>query len=224
MLELRPTSGFTARWEVQSVRDLRDYGDTSTLASVASRQRQTVFGANAGFERERTLLTSFSFAPGFSSWLRPRGELGTQYNMLRDPNSRSLMPLPGVIGVDSILATRDSLAAAASFTLPRRMSAAQTASAGTQLDVARAFAVYIGDSTDALRRVAHIFAPIDVSYTRSLLSSLDAATGGRAAGAAVRARWSGCVPHDQRHERHDLGSDRHPRRVRDRWCCRTARR
>ena len=29
--------------------------------------------------------------------------------MLRDPNERSLAPLPGVIGVDSVLAARDSL-------------------------------------------------------------------------------------------------------------------
>jgi cell surface protein SprA len=174
VLEFRPTNGFTARWEVQSVRDLRDYGDTTALTSVATRQRQTVFGANAGFERERALITSFAFAPVVSSWLHPRGELGTQYNMLRDPNARSLMPLPGVVVVDSILAARDSLAVASSLTLPRRMSAAQTASAGAQVDVARAFAAYTADSS-VLRGVGRLFSPIDVSYTRSLLSALDAA-------------------------------------------------
>ena len=131
-----------------------------------------MFGANAGFERERTLLSSFSFTPTFSSWLHPRGELGTQYSMLRDPNARSLMQLPGVVVVDSLLAARDSVAFASSFTLPRRMSAAQTASLGTQIDVARAFA-----ATDSSRwpSIARIFAPLDVSYTRSLLGSLDAA-------------------------------------------------
>jgi hypothetical protein len=174
VLEFQPTPGLTARWEVQSVRDLRDYGDTTALTSVATRERQSLFGANTGFERERTLLTSFVFAPGFSSWIHPRGELGTQYNMLRDPNARSLMPLPGVLVVDSILAARDSLAAASSFTLARRMSAAQTASAGAQVDVARAFAVYSADSS-TLARLGRMFSPIDVSYTRSLLSAMDAA-------------------------------------------------
>jgi cell surface protein SprA len=174
VLEFQPTAGLTARWEVQSVRDLRDYGDTTALTSVASRQRQNVFGANAGFERERRLLSSFTFAPGFSSWVHPRGELGTQYDMLRDPNARSLMPLPGVLVVDSILAARDSLALASRLTLARRMSAAQTASAGAQVDVAKAFATYARDSS-TLGRVGRMFSPLDVSYTRSLLSALDAA-------------------------------------------------
>jgi cell surface protein SprA len=174
VLELRPTNGLNARWEMQSVRDLRDYGDTSTTALVTTRQRRDVFGANAGFERDRTMLTSATFAPAFSAWFRPRGEFGTQYSMLRDPNVRSLVALPGVIGVDSVLAQRDSVATAASFTLPRRMTAAQTFSAGTTVDVARALTLYSGDSSIA-RRIGGLFAPLDVSYTRSLLSALDAA-------------------------------------------------
>src|SRR5205823_530095 len=70
VLELRPTSGLSARWEAQSVRDLRDYGDTTTLATITTRQRRSLFGANAGFERERSLYTSVSWAPGFSAWVR----------------------------------------------------------------------------------------------------------------------------------------------------------
>jgi hypothetical protein len=174
VFELRPTDGLTARWELHSARDLRDYGDTTTAALVASRQRQSMFGANTGFERERSMETSVSFAPAVSSWLRPRGDIGTQYNMLRDPNVRSLVTLPGVIGVDSVLAARDSLLTAPSFTLPRRMVAAQTASVGAQVDIARAFAEHTRDST-AARRIGALFAPIDVSYSRSLVSALDAA-------------------------------------------------
>ena len=174
VFELRPTEALTARWELQSSRDLRDYGDTTTTALVASRQRQSMFGANTGFERERSMETSVSFAPIVSSWLRPRGDLGTQYNMLRDPNVRSLVTLPGVIGVDSVLAARDSMLTAPSFTLPRRMVAAQTASAGATIDVARAFVEHTEDSTVA-RRIGALFAPVDVSYSRSLLSALDAA-------------------------------------------------
>jgi hypothetical protein len=174
VLEVQPTSGLNARWELQSVRDLRDYGDTSTMAIVASRQRQDVLGANAGFERDRSMITSVIFSPAFSAWVRPRAEFGAQYSMLRDPNVRSLVALPGVIGVDSVLAVRDSMATANSFTLPRRMTAAQTASAGTTVDIARAFAVYARDSSRA-QRIGAAFAPLDVSYTRSLLSALDAA-------------------------------------------------
>src|SRR5262249_11250553 len=53
--EFRPANSLTARWELQSVRDLRDYGDTSALAAIATRARRRWLGANAGFERERTL-------------------------------------------------------------------------------------------------------------------------------------------------------------------------
>jgi hypothetical protein len=77
-----------------------------------------------------------------------------------------------VIGVDSVLAARDS-ATLLQQTLPRRMTAAQTASAGSTIDVA-ALSHYASDSS-LLRRVAAHVAPIDVSFTRSLLSALDAA-------------------------------------------------
>ncbi len=129
MVELRPTNGLSVHWEVESVRDLRDYGDSTATAALATQQRQNLLGTNAGFERERTMTTTLAFTPAFSSWVHPRGELGTQYQMLRDPNSLSLVQLPGVEGVDSLLASRDSLARLSSFTLPRRMTAAQTASA-----------------------------------------------------------------------------------------------
>jgi hypothetical protein len=174
VLEVQPTSGLTARWEVASARDLRDYGDSTTAAVVASNGRRSIAGMNTGFERERTMITSVSFSPVFSDWLRPRTELGTQYNMLRDPNARSLVRLPGVIGVDSVLLARDSLVTASSFALPRRVTAAQTASAGLNLDLGRAIASRSGDST-LLRRLGSFLAPVDLSYTRSLLAALDAA-------------------------------------------------
>ncbi len=94
--------------------------------------------------------------------------------MLRDPNVRSFATLPGVIGVDSVLAVRDSLAAL-DRSLPRRMTAAQTIGVGTTIDVARAFAAYTRDSSLA-RRIGASFTPIDVSYTRSLLGDVDAST------------------------------------------------
>lgn len=175
VLELRPTNGLNLRWELQSLRDLRDYRDTSALA-FNSTLRGPAVDVKPGFERERTLVGGISWTPTFSSWFRPRAELGTQYNMLRDPNVRSFTPLPGVVGIDSILATRDTLALF-SATLPRRMTGAQTVSAGTTIDLATAFTAYMRDSVRA-KRIGGLFAPIDVSYTRSLLSTLDDATVG----------------------------------------------
>jgi Motility related/secretion protein len=164
-----PTPGLAFRWEIESLRDFRDYrdttGDSDGLPPIT---------VGPGFERERSMSASASFTPSFSSWFRPRADLGTQYDMLRDPNVRSLASLPGVIGVDSVLALNDSLAALDRL-LPRRMTAAQTVGVGTMIDVARAFASYTRDSSWA-RRFGMAFTPVDVSYTRSLLGDVDETT------------------------------------------------
>jgi hypothetical protein len=174
VLDLRPTNGLNLRWEIQSLRDMRDYRDTSSLALGGTSQQRVPSSVRPGFERERSLISGVSWTPIFSAWFRPRAELGTQYNMLRDPNVRSFTTLPGVIGIDSLLAAHDSAAAAASTTLPRRMTGAQTVSAGGTIDVARAFTNYMSDSAMAAH-LGGLFAPVDVSYTRSLLSTLDVA-------------------------------------------------
>ncbi len=151
VLGFQPTPGTAFRWEIQSLRDFRDYRDTT---GESNQLPPIVVGP--GFERERSMSSSASFTPSFSSWFRPRADLGTQYDMLRDPNVRSFATLPGVIGVDSVLAVHDSLAAL-DRSLPRRMTAAQTIGVGTTIDVARAFAAYTRDSSLAAtnRRVVH---------------------------------------------------------------------
>jgi hypothetical protein len=166
-LGFQPTPGTAIRWEIQSLRDFRDYRDTT---GESNQLPPVVVGP--GFERERSMSTSASFTPSFSSWFRPRADLGTQYDMLRDPNVRSFATLPGVIGIDSVLTARDSLAAL-DRSLPRRMTAAQTFGLGTTIDVSRAFAAYTRDSSLA-RRFGASFAPVDVSFTRSLLGDVDA--------------------------------------------------
>ncbi len=167
VVELRPTTGSSVRWEVQSLRDFRNYGDTASGQTLVPGGELP----GRGFERERTMIASVGVAPIFSSWFRPRADVETQYNMLRDPNAASFLSLPGVIGVDSVLAARDS-ASLLQRVLPRRMTAAQTASASSAIDVA-ALSRYAGDSSVFHRLAAHL-APIDVSITRSLLSALDA--------------------------------------------------
>ena len=182
VLELRPTNGFTARWEIASVRDLRQYGDSNAAALVAGADRSRFLGGDAGFERERLLQTSVTLAPQFSRWFRPRAEFGTQYTMLRDPNARFLLPKPGVIGVDSLLAHLDSIrlvrpdSIVSVLTLPRRLMATQAAGAGITVDIARALLAY-GDTTrgSLARRLGRVFAPVDVSLNRSLLTAFDAA-------------------------------------------------
>ena len=169
VVELRPTNGSSVRWEVQSLRDFRNYADSTPGSPFVPGEQLP----GRGFERERTMIASIGVAPNFSSWFRPRADLGTQYSMLRDPNARSFVSLPGVVGVDSVLAARDS-ASLLQQVLPRRMTAAQTASASSTIDVA-ALSHYAGDASLFRRLAAHL-APIDVSFTRSLLSAIDAAS------------------------------------------------
>ncbi|HEV7990385.1 MAG TPA: cell surface protein SprA [Gemmatimonadaceae bacterium] len=170
-LELRPTSALTARWDFVSLRDLRDYGDTTAASRAATESRANVFGANVGAERERSLLTSFAFAPQLSQWFRPRADFGTQYGMLRDPNLRSL-------ALDSFGQSSTSFGNTVtdSATLPRRITVSQNMGAGVTLDLGKALTMYSGDSSLA-RRLAKVFAPFDITLNRSLLSAFDGAHG-----------------------------------------------
>ncbi|HEU4719822.1 MAG TPA: cell surface protein SprA [Gemmatimonadaceae bacterium] len=170
-LELRPTTAITARWDFVSLRDLRDYGDTTAAARAATESRASVFGANVGAERERSLLSSFAIAPQTSSWFKPRADFGTQYGMLRDPNLRSYALTPfgsatsfGNMVIDSAM-------------LPRRITVSQNLGAGFTLDLGKAITLHTRDSSVA-RRWAKIFAPFDLTLNRSLLSAFDGAAGG----------------------------------------------
>ena len=159
-LEFRPTTALTARWDFVSLRDLRDYGDTTAAARSATEGRAKLFGANVGLERERSFLTSFGFAPQRSQWFRPRADFGTQYGMLRDPNLASLAGL--------------SVGNTITNNLPRRMTVSQNLGGGVTVDVGRAMTIYGADSSLA-RRLAKVFAPLDITVNRSLLSAFDGA-------------------------------------------------
>jgi hypothetical protein len=165
-LEFRPTNELSARWDYVSLRDLRDYGDTSAAARAATESRARMFGANVGMERERSLLASFAYAPQRSQWIKPRFDFGTQYGLLRDPNA-GLIPS----GARNLQFAPDTLI------LPRRITASQNLGSGVSIDVAKALALYAGDSSLA-RRAASILGPIDINLNRSLLSAFDDATAG----------------------------------------------
>ncbi|MDE3053460.1 MAG: cell surface protein SprA, partial [Gemmatimonadota bacterium] len=163
-VEFRPTDALTARWDLTSLRDLRQYGDTNAPGLLAGAQRRRLFGMDVGMERQRNMDGDVHFAPQVSAWIRPRLDFGTQYGMLRDPNSPSLLLV--TLPTDS----------AGHYVLPARITASQTLSAGFALDPGRLFGAYSGD-TALDRRVARLFSPIDVNYSRSLISALDGAPG-----------------------------------------------
>ncbi len=156
-LELRPFSALTFRWDITSLRDLRQYGDTTPTTAVATGERDRFLGVDVGLERQRSMLTAFSFQPIVSNWIRPSFGLGTSFDLSRDPNAPQL------------LRTGDSTGA---FRLPRRVGNTQSLSAGAVFDIGRMLLLYTGDSS-FLRRFVGVFQPVDLSLSRSLSSSFD---------------------------------------------------
>ena len=159
-LQLKPSKSFSGRLDFNSVRDLRNYGDNTTLGVITGSDRVRIFGADAGMEREREMQAGFNFTPSTTSWIRPRLDFGSSYNMLRDPNTLSFLRIE-----DSVNSVR----------LPRRLGSTQTTSAGVTLDLPRAAALYL-DSTRFLHRLFEALQPIDVNFNRSIISVFDQAS------------------------------------------------
>ncbi len=157
-LMFKPFKSAALRWDISSVRDLRNYGTESTLGVITAsdRGRDRLLGAEAGIERERAMQAGFNYTPTMSFWIRPRFDFGTSYNMLRDPNTPSYLRLNGSTGA---------------FRLPRRLGNSQTSTAGVTFDIPRAL-----KSLDSASRLHHIlrgFQPIDFNLNRSLVSVFD---------------------------------------------------
>jgi len=156
-LQLKPTKSLTGRLDLNSVRDLRNYGDNSPLGVVTGSDRVRIFGADAGLEREREMQAGLSYTPSTTSWIRPRVDFGSSYNMLRDPNTLSFIHFEDSVG---------------SLRLPRRLGSSQTTTAGVTLDLPRAARLYL-DSSRFLHRLFNALQPIDVNYNRSIISVFD---------------------------------------------------
>jgi hypothetical protein len=155
-LQLKPTKSLTGRLDLNSVRDLRNYGDDNPLGVVTGSDRVRIFGADAGLEREREMQAGLNYTPSTTSWIRPRVDFGSSYNMLRDPNTLSFIQFQDSAGLK----------------LPRRLGSSQTTSAGVTLDLPRAATLYL-DSTRLLHRLFDALQPIDVNFNRSIISVFD---------------------------------------------------
>lgn len=155
--QLRPSKSLSGRLDFSSVRDLRGYGETTPLGIITGTERVRLLGADTGLEREREMQAGINFAPVFSSWIKPRLDFGSSFNMLRDPNTLSFLQ-----AVDSIGGVR----------LPRRLGSSQTTSAGVTIDLPRAARLYT-DSATVMRRILSAIQPVDINFNRSLLSVFD---------------------------------------------------
>lgn len=167
-VELRPVGPLTLRWDATATRDLRDYAtgldsaqrrrDSARLAATRE-ERGSLFGRDVGLERDRQMTAAASFTPPLSSWLKPRVDLGSTFTFVRDPNARPLTV------VDST--TFDSI-----YVLPRRFGNTQTLTTAAQLDLQTMGRVF-WQQQRYLRLLSNAVTPIDVSYSRSIISAFD---------------------------------------------------
>jgi len=155
-LEFRPLPGLTTRWDARTTRDLRDYGGASPNAIAAAEERVRWMGLDVGLERERTLASSILYAPFQTTWFRPRLELASGYNLIRDPSTPGVQ-VPG----DDVLR------------LARRFGNSQRASASALVDMLQATSAEPDDSW--IRALARFIGTVDVSVGRDQLSAYDAA-------------------------------------------------
>jgi hypothetical protein len=157
ILEVRPVRALTARWDVTSVRDLRDYGDSTPGARAARDEQARLAGVETGFERERSMELAVALVPKVNAWLAPRLDLTSTYAMLRDPNASLIGP-----PADTTIAR-----------LPRRLGNTQAIAASATVDVPRLATTAGLDSTDRWGRIVRTIQPVDITLTRNLVSAFD---------------------------------------------------
>lgn len=162
-LEFRPTLGLTGSIDARQVLDLRDYSnlnlgaDSTDRRQAAAAERLKVLGTNVGLEQDRNISTGVLFQPNVSNWIQPRLDFRTTFRLSKDPNARSL------------LREEDSTGA---FRLPKRLGAAQSFNAGTQLQIGRLLMARGGEKS-LIHRFGKLFAPTDISWQQDLTSNYD---------------------------------------------------
>lgn len=164
VLEMRPTENFALSWNILSLRDLRDYGDTTAAGRAAGAADGELLGLGAGFERERVMGTGLTWTPVIREWLQPRVTWGASFSMRRDPNARRLLE---TTDGDSVL--------------PRRLTNQQSLSLGTSFDIAGMIRDFLPDTTLAfrprLRSVLDAILAVDAGFDRNILSAFDGIAG-----------------------------------------------
>ncbi|MEP6904917.1 MAG: cell surface protein SprA, partial [Gemmatimonadales bacterium] len=152
--QLRPSKTLTGRLDFNSVRDLRGYGLDSPLGIITTSERDRILGTDAGLERQRDMQAGVNFTPVISSWIKPRLDIGSSFNMLRDPNALSFERAS-----DTANALR----------LPVRLGSSQTTTAGVTIDLPRAAKLHF-DSASLMHRIFTAIQPVDINYNRSVVS------------------------------------------------------
>ena len=145
----------------RETRDLRQYGDSTSQARLATASRQDLLGVDVGVERDRTTGTSLLIAPRIASWFRPRFGTNSNFVLNRFLNSRQLV--------------REDGDTAGAFILPQTFSNLRSYEWGFSIDYARGIRQLVGDSS-GVGNVIRRFRPLDVIRRTTRTSTYDLAT------------------------------------------------
>jgi len=159
-VQLAPVPGLQLGLDAASTRDLRDYGDSTTMGQVIRQESATLFGADIGIETQRLLNTNLSLTPRLVA-IRPRLSIGTTFTMTRDANAR-----------DPVREVGDT---AGAFHVPVAYGNQRRIEAGAQFDIGRMARGVLGDSAGVARLLARITG-IDLSYSTQQGSTFSRAT------------------------------------------------
>ena len=132
-LELLPFSALSIGASLNSDRDLRDYGDSTTVGRLTEAGRRSFLGSNIGFERDRQVSTRLSYSPDLVSWIRPRFATGSTFSLTRDPNQA--------------LPERSVGDTAGAFRLPTTFSSGRTSDITGSVDFSTPLRAVFGDSS-----------------------------------------------------------------------------
>jgi hypothetical protein len=159
-VDLLPVTGVQLRVDAASTRDLRDYGDSTTIGRLLRQGSASLFGQDIGIETQRTLATLASVTPRLAAWIRPRASFTSSFAATRDANARQPV--------------REQGDTAGAFHVPAAFSNTRRLETGTQLDPRRLAQAAFGDSAGVVRWIGRI-TNLDFSYTRERRSSFNRA-------------------------------------------------
>jgi hypothetical protein len=158
---LTPVTGMQVGVDAVSTRDLRDYGDSTTMGRLIRQQHASLFGNDVGLETQRLVTTSLSLTPRVSTWIQPRASVGSSFAFTRDPNARQPVRAEG-----------DT---AGPFRVPAAYSNARRLETGAQLDTRRLARAIFGDSSTAADWLGRVTG-LDVTYSAQQGSTFSRAT------------------------------------------------
>ena len=154
-LDLRPAEPLVVRVDYHTLRDLRDYGDSTAAGRLLRLNDGQWLGQDVGFERERSFTTGVSLAPAVGAWLRPRAGVSTGFTLIRDPNVRDV-----TLTVDSAGALR----------LPLAVTNSRRHEAGARVEPAR---LASGGRAGPVGAVLRAIQPAELSVIHDRRSSFD---------------------------------------------------